>query len=113
MPLSPVSCLNNCNGLLYGLPDNAVVKLQRVQKAAARILYCAPRFSHITPLLYELHWLPVKYGVECKLIILTFKRGSDLAPSTSTATLLIYPSTNQMCRTYPINQSNCVKIRKR
>ena len=36
MLLSPVSCLDNCNGLLYGLPDNAIVKLQRVQKAAAR-----------------------------------------------------------------------------
>ena len=80
MPLSPVSCLDNCNGLLYGLPDNAIVKLQRVQKAAARILYCAPPFSHITPLLYELHWLPVKYRVECKIIILAFKAIHATAP---------------------------------
>jgi hypothetical protein len=47
------SYVDYCNGLLYGLPNNAIAKLQRVQNAAARILYRAPRFSHITPLLYE------------------------------------------------------------
>ena len=36
-------------------------------------------------------------------------RGSDLASNSSTATL-IYLSANQMCRTYPISQSNCLKI---
>ena len=45
-----------------------IAKLQRVQNAAARILYRAPRFSHITPLLDELHWFPVKYRIEYKII---------------------------------------------
>jgi hypothetical protein len=75
------SHLDYCNGLLYGLPNNAIAKLQRVQNAAARIPYRAPRFSHITPLLYELHWLPVKYRIEYKIIALTFKAIHGTAPN--------------------------------
>ncbi|CAB4010661.1 Hypothetical predicted protein, partial [Paramuricea clavata] len=76
------SHLDYCNGLLYGLPNNAIAKLQRVQNAAARILYRAPQFSHITPLLYELHWLPVKYRIEYKIITLTFKFYARVSPET-------------------------------
>ena len=38
------SRVDYCNSLLYGLP-------------ASQLVCCAPRFSHITPLMYELHWL--------------------------------------------------------
>ena len=49
-----------CNGLLYGLPDCEIVKLQRVQNAAARLLNSVCKYGHITPILKELHWLPVR-----------------------------------------------------
>ena len=45
------SRLDYCNSLLYGLPHCALTKLQRVQNAAARVLYLAPRFCHITKIL--------------------------------------------------------------
>ena len=51
--------LDYCNLLLSGLPHCALTKLQRVQNAAGRVLYLTPRYYHITPILYELHWLPV------------------------------------------------------
>ena len=38
------SRLDYCNTLLYGLPYCALNKLQRVQNAAARVLYLAPRY---------------------------------------------------------------------
>ena len=32
-----------------------------------------PRICHITPILKDLHWLPIKYRNEFKIVLLTFK----------------------------------------
>ena len=45
------SKLDYCNGLLYGLPDSQIVKLQRVQNTCARLICNLPKFAHVTPLL--------------------------------------------------------------
>ena len=67
------SRLDYCNGFLTS-------KLQRVQNAAARLLYRAPRYCHITPLLRELHWLPVRSRIDYKTLIITFKAIYGTAP---------------------------------
>ena len=51
------SKLYYCNGLMYGIPKNQLVRLQRVQNAAARLVKSVPKFEHVTPVLRELHWL--------------------------------------------------------
>ena len=61
--------IDYCNGLLYGPPKNLISKLQSVQNTAARIEYCMPTFCYITPLLFDLHWLPVKFRIDYKIII--------------------------------------------
>ena len=53
------SRLDYCNSLLYGVADHHIQKLQRVMNASARLIFCAPNYRHITPLLQQLHWLPV------------------------------------------------------
>ena len=70
-----------CNTLLYGLPHCALTKPRCVQNAAARVLYLAPRYCHITPILYELHWLPVTFRIEFKIIIITHKAIHGTAPN--------------------------------
>lgn len=39
------------------------------------------RYSHITPILYELHWLPIQARIKFKILLLTFKAVHNLAPS--------------------------------
>lgn len=72
--------LDYCNGLLYGLPQVQINKLQRVQNTAARLVSNTSRFSHISPVLYQLHWLPVKYRIMFKIILITFKALEGNAP---------------------------------
>ena len=36
---------------------------------------------HITPLLVDLHWLPVKFRIEFKILLIIFKIFRGLAPS--------------------------------
>ena len=39
-----------------------------------------PRFCHITPVLTDLHWLPVVYRIQFKILIIAFKCLYGLAP---------------------------------
>ena len=52
-----------------------------MQNAAARLLINVGKHSHITPILYELHWLPIQACIKCKIILFTFKAVHNLAPS--------------------------------
>ena len=52
-----------------------------VENCAARVIVRAPRRCHITPVLSELHWLPVRQRVEYKVLLLTYKAKHGLAPS--------------------------------
>ena len=62
---------HDCNSLLFKIPAVHIAKLQRIQNSAARLVYYIPRFEHITPVLYRLHWLPVSFRIEYKVLILT------------------------------------------
>ena len=75
------SRLGYCNSLLFGVPDCHLHKLQRVQNAAARLVVQESRFCHITPLLKSLHWLPVKYRIIFKILLITFKAIHGLRPA--------------------------------
>ena len=40
-----------------------------------------PRFRHVTPLLFRLHWLPISYRIKFRILLLTFKCLYGLAPN--------------------------------
>ena len=75
-----ISChLDYCNSLLYGISDGLLQRLQSVQNAAARLVTGARSSDHITPVLRQLHWLPVRQRVAFK--IAGFVHQSGGAPS--------------------------------
>jgi len=74
------SRLDYCNSLMYGLPDCLLNRIQRVQNIAARIVTRCPKSSHITPVLQELHWLPVRYRILFKILLLTYRCIHGTAP---------------------------------
>ncbi|XP_068750975.1 uncharacterized protein [Montipora capricornis] len=74
------SRLDYCNALLYGLPKYLVDRLQHVQNSTARVVTFTGKFDHITPVLIDLDWLPVYFGVIFKLLLFTYKALNGLAP---------------------------------
>ncbi len=74
------SKLDNNNALLYGIPDYMIMKLQRVQNCAARIITRIPKHNHITPVLVKLHWLPMDKRIQFKILLLVYKIKQGQAP---------------------------------
>ena len=70
-----ISRLDYCNSIYYGLPNYLLKKLQIIMNRAARLVGLqgvSPR-ERITPVLRELHWLPIKARVIYKICLLTYQ----------------------------------------
>ena len=74
------SRLDYCNSLLYGIPKVLRQQLQICQNNSARIITRTRKFDHITPILVDLHWLPVEFRINYKIMLITYKAQHDLAP---------------------------------
>ncbi len=66
--------------LLIELPDYYINKLQLIQNNAARLVMREKRNCHITPVLKNLHWLPVDYRIKYKILLLVYKCLCDKGP---------------------------------
>ncbi len=76
-----ISRLDYCNAVLTGLPKSSLRPLQLALNMAARLIYKAKRSCHVSPLLKELHWLPIEKRIEEKILTITFKARNAFAPS--------------------------------
>ena len=58
------SRLDYCNATFAGVADEQLARIQKIQNNAARLILKKSKRDHVTPLLKELHWLPVKYRIQ-------------------------------------------------
>jgi hypothetical protein len=65
--------------LFTGLP-NKPERLYLIQNSSARLLKKMKRRKHITPVLTALHWLPVSFIIDFKVLRLMFKALNGLWP---------------------------------
>ena len=54
--------------------------LQYALNSAVWLISMSCKADHITPMLMELHWLPVKQHINFKILLFTYKIGNGLAP---------------------------------
>ena len=66
------SRLDFCNGLLFGITQKNMLRLQSVQSAAAKFITGARKFDSVSEQLLKLHWLPVHKRIIFKLCIIGF-----------------------------------------
>ena len=84
------SRLDYGNALFHGVNSNVLSKLQKVQNTAARLITRTKKYDHITPSLMDLHWLPVQYRCQYKLLLYTFKILTGRAPAYLQDLLTLY-----------------------
>jgi hypothetical protein len=56
----------------------------------ARVVTLTPRASHITPVLKDLHWLPVKQRVEYKVLVHVYRALNGSSPQYITDMIRVY-----------------------
>ncbi|XP_070550603.1 uncharacterized protein [Ptychodera flava] len=74
------SQLDYCNSLLYGVNKTQLDRLQSLQNAAAHLVSRTRKFDLITPVLIDLHWLPVDARIKFKILLTTYKTIHRFAP---------------------------------
>jgi len=75
------SRLDFCNALYYGLPSYEIDRLQKLQNQAARLVTNTKKRDHITPVLRELHWLPVQARIIFKILTFAFRAVRGTGPA--------------------------------
>ena len=90
-----LSRLDYCNSTYTGIQAEQLNRLQRLQNATARLVLSGRKNDHITQLLKQLHWLPVKARSDYKIATLVYQFfDGALALSLASSLQLYRPTRN-------------------
>ena len=102
-----LSRLDYCNSLLVGTPNSVIQPMQKVQNTAARLILRAPRHQNCTPLLQQLHWLPVSERIKYKTARVTTQSQVPLPLIfLSCYTFTVLPALSALRQTHACSKSN-------
>ena len=87
------SRLDMYNSTLFGLSNSQISRMQRIQNSAARLVSRSRNSAHITPILKQLHWLPVRERLEYKILSLVYRLNTNQAPTYMSEMMQIYKPT--------------------
>ena len=90
------SRLDYCNSVLSGVSSDQLQRLQRVQNNAARLILRKRRRDHATPLLKQLHWLPVESRITFKVATLAYRHFDGSLPQYLSNSLTTYQSSRTL-----------------
>ena len=103
-----IARLDYCNSLYINLPLTLIDRLQRVMRAAARVIVLPTKRASLTAVCKYLHWLPVLQRVQFKVLTLVFKALNGMAPQYLEELCTEYHPT----RTLRSSQSNLLVVPK-
>ena len=67
---------------MFGLPKYSIDRVQHFfNYAAAKLISLSKKYDHVTPVLIELHCLPVEYRIILQISRITFKILNGIAPN--------------------------------
>ena len=95
------SRLDYCNSLFYSITDKQCRRLQAVQNTLCRIVSRTNRYSSITAPMMSLHWLPIRYRVQFKVNLLTYKVRNSHNPAYLDSYIKPYKSARNTRRSNP------------
>ena len=90
------SRLEYCNSIRAGLPLKQISRLQRVQNNAAKPVLGKSKYDRVTPLLQELHWLPIIFRPQYKIATFVYYFFDSSLPGYLSQTLCAYEPTQNL-----------------
>ena len=67
-----------------------LAKIQMLENAAARIVTLTRKYTHITPILKSLHWLPIEQRIKAKILLSVFHYVQGSAPQYNLSLIDVY-----------------------
>ena len=95
------SRLDYCNSLLHSITGKEINRLKRVQNTLCRIISRLPRRAGTSKVMKSLHWLPIPFRINFKLLLITYKALNTNQPPYLSSDLRQFTCQTQTRRTDP------------